>query len=313
MIDAERTFRPIEPDQKKERQGARWISVLVATVFFILLTYGVFSGTGPRRYENVRRFAPEEGPGSVDCVWIVASSGSRVASGAVLELVSAGFSPEIVSVHYSELDPGNHKRGCYNAHVAVHRKAVAAGCNVTLVAEEDVVIDGGADLASVWSAVDAAAGKYDTLWLGYVAVRLDPWDVPGLVTLQKPMLAHGILFSRDASAQIAALPPWNPVPNSSILEAYDVILWHRGLTNRTLGLYPPVAGQLSSRAESFSLDKRPLFDWIKSVKGVKAMARASYMKCSFFIGAASTVARALSYIVSVPPDTLSITGEYSCE
>lgn len=322
-IDYDEGPEPVIKRREVERKP-RWLLYLLGAVIAVLFVYGTFSScktTTRRGLERRKRSvdAPIETPPEwIDCVRVVGSKGTpEVAAGAVAELVSLGFKKETIVVHLSQRDPESHKRGCYTAHRAVHAAAVANGCGATLVVEDDVVFSDTIERA--WADVDAARGKFDTMWFGYIALRIDPEPTlpPGIVTALQPMLAHAVLFSAEASRRVARLPDWEArAANESIFEAYDVALWDRKVTeqDRTLGVYPPVASQLVSREESLSLDKQPFLDWTKSEAGLALMAAASYERCLFiFRGAtASMVATVLSRFIALSPDAISLAAAYKC-
>jgi len=303
---------------RAEPRGAagRWLIYLIGvTVGIVLLSAGL-SGYWVRPAPGRGRRAS---PPPIDCVRVVAAADTvDRAADAVEALVAAGIDPDIVKVHRSARDPESHKRGCYTAHRAVHREARAAGCGTTLVVEDDARFS--ADVGAAWDILDAAGPRgFDTLWLGYLALQLDTVDTnpPGLVALTKPMLAHAVVFSAEASARVANLPDWTPHPASaSILEAYDVALWYQNATraNHTVGVYPPVAYQLPSSPESLSLDKQAFVDWIKGETGIRLMAAAAVDRCLFLFqhSISAVVAGVLRNVISLSPDSVSLGDLYTC-
>ena len=252
-------------------------------------------------------------PPELDCVRVVSSVNSTVLAGALAELHRIGLRGE-ASVQTPLLDPENHKRGCHNAHVKAHQWAVDNGCKYTLVVEDDVVF--ARDMTAAWKSIDALFRSQriiDTVWLGYVGIRLDETDTPGIVHLQKPMLAHAVIYSQDTSRRIVGLPPWRP-QNLSILEAYDVALWHEGATRlgATFGVFPPAAAQLPSRPSSLSLDKNGVQDWVKSFVGMRVFASLSYKTCSGFYRLSPYLSAILGLFMTMPPDSLSLQSVYTC-
>lgn len=220
----------------------------------------------------------------------------------VSELARVGFSG--YSVQVSARVPGAeraHKRGCYAAHVAAHAWAVSQNCSLTLVVEEDAVFSAEASADAVWSA--ASEPGMETLWLGYHASAVYPVGRAGLVRLEKPMLAHAVVFSAAASARIAALPRWRR-RGVSIYEAYDVALWHdAGL--KTTGVYPPMAGQRWSGRSVY-------LDWSKSLTGMAVVNWFSDNRCSALLAGSSYVARFLGLFMALPDDAYSLRVAYRC-
>lgn len=298
------------------RSAARWLIYLIGVTVGVVLVSAGLSGYWIRHAPGRGR---RSAPAAIDCARVVAAADTDDrGSGAVAALVAAGLDPGIIKVHRSARDPESHKRGCYTAHRAVHREARAAGCGTTLVIEDDARF--AADIGAAWDIVDAAAARgFDTLWLGYLALRLDTVDTnpPGLVAVTKPMLAHAVVFSAEASARVADLPDWTPQPASaSILEAYDVALWYQNVTrvNRTVGVYPPVAYQLPSSPESLSLDKQGFVDWVKGETGIRLMAANAVDQCLFLFrhSISAVVAGILRHAMQLSPDSVSLGDLYTC-
>ena len=247
------------------------------------------------------------------CVRVISTVASPPA---VSELARIGFdlrsksTPVSVQVssRVSSRTERAHKRACYTAHVAAHAWAVSENCSLTLVVEEDAVFSADAShkygtAEAIWSA--ASQPGIETLWLGYHASAVAP---PGTshgtaVRLEKPMLAHAIVFSAAASARVASLPRWRR-RGVSIYEAFDVALWHdAGLTAH--GVYPPVAGQRWS-------GKSVYLDWSKSLSGMAVVNWFSYDRCSALLARCSYVARFVGLFMALPDDAYSLASAYRC-
>jgi hypothetical protein len=302
----------------KERKGAFWLVCLIYGVIFVLVVGLMVSvATGVKRPpKGPTRGTRSAGPGAVDCVRIVSSPNSSLVDGALDEIRRIGLESRHVTVQSLPLDAGSHKRGCYTAHVAAHAWAVEHGCTNTLVLEDDVVF--AEDAAAAWRPVDrflASGVEFSTLWLGYVAIRRDPVPAfPGIAHIQKPMLAHAIVFSRAASERIAALPPWTP-REISILDAYDVALWHENVTEvgATFGADPPLAAQLPSQPHSYSPDKNWLQDFVKTFTGMRALNYLGSGKCSPIYRLSPAAERVVGLFTSFGEDTRSIHRVYTCD
>ena len=299
-----------------KNHGAKWLYYIFLIVAIILI-FGLSIPPASRVSRPVRRAAGREPryyiPPELDCVRVVSSPGSSVLPGALDELHRIGLygTP---SVQEQRLDPENHKRGCHNAHVEAHRWALESMCNYTLVIEDDAVF--ADDMTDAWTSVARlfrSGRPIDTIWFGYVGIRLDATEVKGIVHLQKPMLAHAVIYSRDTSRRIVGLPPWRPL-SISVLEAYDVNLWHSGTTRvgATFGVYPPAAAQLPSRPSSLSLDKNGVQDWIKTFVGMRFFATLSYGTCSSFYRLSPYLSAILGTMMDMPPDSLSLQEIYTC-
>lgn len=300
----------------RPERGGNWLVYLVVAVFLFLIVG--FSGTRAERVNrNIRRDTIRVSmvPPEIDCVRVISSPSSTVLDGAVKELNRVGFLGT-VSVQRTGLDPENHKRGCFEAHREAHLWAVKSGCTYTLVVEDDVVF--AEDMGAAWADVGTllqSGRPVDTVWLGYVGIRIDSiLDTPGIVALQKPMLAHAVVFSAETSRRIVGLPPWRP-QNVSVLEAYDVALWHTGATRigATFGVWPPAAAQLPSRAASNSLDKNGFQDWVKGFAGMKAFGLAASGRCSPVYQLSNVMAHVLSPIMAFSPDAVSLNSVYTCD
>ena len=244
---------------------------------------------------------------AIDCVRVITSPTGGAA--AVSELTRIGFRSEDVTVGRLPLAAAGadraeraHKRGCYTAHVAAHAWAVAHNCTSTLIVEDDVVFS-DITAAEISSAVSTLGNSFETLWLGYHAAEILPDPAAGISELERPMLAHAIVFSAAASARIAAFPPWRR-RSRSIYEAYDVALWHDGGL-RSHGLDPPVAGQRWSGRSVY-------LDWSKSLDGQHAMNWFSRGTCSLLLSRASRVAQLVGLFMALPQDAYSLSGAYQC-
>lgn len=245
------------------------------------------------------------------CVRVISTVASPPA---VSELARIGFPPPVsvqVSGRVSSHTERAHKRACYTAHVAAHAWAVSQNCSLTLVVEEDAVFSADAShkygtAEAIWSA--ASRPGIETLWLGYHASAVAPpgtsrESLPATVRLEKPMLAHAIVFSAAASARVASLPRWRR-RGLSIYEAFDVALWHdAGLTAH--GVYPPVAGQRWS-------GKSVYLDWSKSLSGMAVVNWFSYDRCSALLARSSYVARFVGLFMALPDDAYSLASAYRC-
>ena len=298
-----------------ERRG-KWIVYLAVAVFLFLIIG--FSGAHTERLIRTARQSPVRVsmvPPEIDCVRVVSSPNSAVVDGAVDELNRVGFLGT-VSIQSTVLDPESHKRGCFEAHREAHAWAVESGCTYTLVVEDDVVF--AENMGAVWADIGAllqSGRPVDTVWLGYVGIRIDSiLESPGIVALQKPMLAHAVVFSAETSRRIVGLPPWRP-QKVSVLEAYDVALWHTGATRigATFGVWPPAAAQLPSRAASNSLDKNGFQDWVKGFAGMKAFGLAASGRCSPVYQLSNFMAHVLSPITTFSPDAVSLNSVYTCD
>ena len=305
-----------EKHQARPERGGKWLVYLVVAVVVFLIVG--LSGTRTTRVVRTKRQSPARismVPLEIDCVRVVSSPNSTVVDGAAEELNRVGFLGT-VSVQSTGLDPENHKRGCFEAHREAHIWAVESGCTYTLVVEDDVVF--AEDMGAVWADVGAllqSGRPVDTVWLGYVGIRIDSIiDNPGIVALQKPMLSHAIVFSAETSRRIVGLPPWHP-HQVSVLEAYDVALWHTGATRigATFGVWPPAAAQLPSRATSKSLDKNGFQDWVKGFAGMKAFGLAASGRCSPVYQLSNVMAHVLSPIMAFSPDAVSLNSVYTCD
>ena len=309
------------PSKKKEKARALWlIYIIYGTLFVLVVGFMVSVGARLRRKEPVlgshhHRGARSPGPAFIDCVRIVSSPNSSLVDGAVNEVWRAGLGTRRVSVQQLPLNPASHKQGCFEAHREAHRWAVSQGCQTTLVVEDDVVF--ADNIADRWGPVASlveSGTEWDTVWLGYVGIRIDPVQkFPGLVHVQKPMLAHAVLFSRATSERILALPPWEH-HELSILEAYDVSLWHSNATRPrfTFGLDPPAAAQLPSRPESYSLDKNAASDFFKTFWGMSMFNYWARRACSPMYQLSAPISRAIGAFVALSPDTTSIQHVYTC-
>ena len=246
----------------------------------------------------------------------MSSPNSTLVDGALDEVARIGLGGSRVSVQSLPLDTVSHKRGCYNAHVAAHAWAVENGCRSTLVLEDDVVFaDDPEAVAQPITRLIESGVPFSTLWLGYTAIRVDPVaGVPGTVYLQKPMLAHAIVFSRQASERIAAFPPWT-AQDPSILSAYDVALWHRNVTDigATFGADPPVAAQLASRPQSYSLDKNWFQDLLKTFNGMRIFNFFARERCSTLYRFSPAAERVMGLFTTFSADTRSIHRVYTCD
>ena len=301
-----------------ETKGNWLIYLLVGVaIFFVIGFTGTHMGHVSRKVRKnigsgvrVSMVPPE-----IDCVRVVSSPNSTVVDGAADELNRVGFLGT-VSIQSTVLDPESHKRGCFDAHREAHAWAVESGCTYTLVVEDDVVF--AEDMGAVWADIGAllqSGRPVDTVWLGYVGIRIDSiMEFPGIVALQKPMLAHAVVFSAETSRRIVGLPPWRP-QKMSVLEAYDVALWHTGATRigATFGVWPPAAAQLPSRAASNSLDKNGFQDWVKGFAGMKAFGLAASGRCSPVYQLSNVMAHILSPIMAFSPDAVSLNSVYTCD
>ena len=310
------------PSKKKEKARALWLVYIIYGTLFVLVV-GLMVSVGARLRRPSRapgshrhRGARSAGPAFIDCVRIVSSPNSSLVDGAVDEVWRAGLGTRRFSVQQLPLNPESHKNGCFDAHREAHRWAVAQDCQTTLVVEDDVVF--ADDIADRWGPVARlveSGADWDTVWLGYVGIRIDPVPkIPGLVHLQKPMLAHAVLFSRATSERILALPPWED-HELSILEAYDVSLWHSNATRprTTFGLDPPAAAQLPSRAESYSLDKNAASDFFKTFWGMAAFNYWARKACSPMYQLSPAISRVIGAFVTLSPDTRSVQQVYACD
>ena len=301
----------------RRTDGASWLYYVLLLVAVVVL-FGISLPPASHVRRPTRSLYPEDTPRyyiplELDCIRVVSSANSSVLPGALEELSRIGLSGS-PSVQTPVLDPENHKRGCHAAHVTAHRWAVESGCAYTMVVEDDVVF--ADDMSEAWAAVDRlfrSGRTIDTVWFGYVGIRLDPTDVEGIVHLQKPMLAHAVIYSRETSRRIVGLPPWRP-QQPSILEAYDVALWHSEATRvgSTFGVYPPAAAQLQSRPSSLSLDKNGFQDWVKSFAGMRAFAFLAYGTCSSLIRLSPYISDVLDRFMYMPPDSKSVQTVYTC-
>ena len=259
----------------------------------------------------------------VDCIRLISAETSAYTDTAVAELVRVGFEEAAISVQVEKLDPISHKRGCFEAHRRAHAAAVEMGCRYTLVAEDDIVFPDS--VAAAWAAAERffrikEYGSWDALFLGYTAVRIDDApDYRGIARIQKPMLSHGVIFPIETSRRIAALPEWEPQKNSrlSILEAYDVALWHSGTLSptATYGLYPPLAGQRGSQKSSLSLDKNRIVDYGKSVAGLKRLAWFSHGRCAkaWAAGGSAGVILWKAGLIDSVDDWLGVSKMFDCK
>ncbi len=312
------SFYPPKEDEKKR---ALWFIYLIYVVLFVLVV-GFMVSVGaelkrPRPDPGLHQRAPRDnGLEFIDCVRIVSSPNSSTAEGAIDEVWRAGLRPRKFSVQRLKLNTDSHKKGCFDGHREAHRWAVAHNCKTTLVLEDDVVfVD---NIENRWEPVATlinSGAEWDTLWLGYVGIRIDPApEFPGIVHLQKPMLAHAILFSRATSERILALPPWKRL-NLSILEAYDVSLWHSNATRLryTFGVDPPLAAQLSSRIESYSLDKNADSDFFKTFWGMGVFNYWARKSCSSMYQLSPAISRIIGTFSKVSPDRMSLQHVYTCD
>ena len=298
------------------KRSPRWLHYIFLIVASILL-FGLLLPPASRVSRPVRRAADRDShyyiPPDLDCVRVVSSPTSGVLPGALDELRRIGLHGP-PAVQQLRLAPANHKRGCHNAHLEAHRWAVKSNCTHTLVIEDDAVF--ADDMTDAWTSVARlfrSGRPVDTIWLGYVGIRLDATSVPGIVHLQKPMLSHAVIYSRDTSRRIVGLPPWRP-RSVSVLEAYDVNLWHSGATRvgATFGVYPPAAAQLASRPSSLSLDKNGVQDWIKTFTGMRFFASLAYGTCSSLYRLSPYLSAILGTVMEMPPDSLSLQKIYTC-
>jgi len=305
--------------QARPKRDGRWLVYLAAAVLGFLIL-GLSGAQPGRTTRTVRRNSEPHVrvsmvPPEIDCVRVISSPNSTVVDGAVDELDRVGFFGT-VSVQRAVLDPKNHKRGCFKAHRAAHIWAVESGCTYTLVVEDDVVF--ADSMGAAWADIGTllrSGRPADSVWLGYVGIRIDSMaDFPGIVALQKPMLAHAVVFSAETSRRIVGLPPWRP-QNLSILEAYDVALWHTNATRTgaTYGVWPPVAAQLPSRSDSYSLDKNVFQDWVKGFGGMRVFGLAASGRCSPIYQLSNFMASVLSPFASFTPDAQSLNKAYTCD
>lgn len=308
-----------EKYQARPERGGRWLVYLLAAVLIFLIV-GVSGAHMGRTSRKVRRSSKAHVrvsmvPPEIDCVRVISSPNSTVVDGAVDELDRVGFLGT-VSVQKAVLDPENHKRGCFEAHRAAHTWAVESGCTHTLVVEDDVVF--ADNMGAAWADIGTllrSGRPVDSVWLGYVGIRIDSIaGFPGIVALQKPMLAHAVVFSAETSRRIVGLPPWRP-QTMTILEAYDVALWHTNATRTgaTYGVWPPVAAQLPSRSASYSLDKNRFQDWVKGFGGMRTFGLAASGRCSPIYQFSNFMARVLSPFASFTPDARSLNAAYTCD
>jgi len=307
--------------QEKEKKDARWLAYILYAVILVLVV-GLMTSAAtrvqrPPKKASGSRTPRDLGPAEIDCVRIISSPNSTLVDGALDEVFRAGLGTRRVTVQSLPRDTESHKRGCYSSHVEAHRWAVANGCENTLVLEDDVVFL--PDVAERWGPVRrllASGAPYDTVFLGYLGIRLDPApERPGLVHLQKPMLAHAVLFSRAASIRVTEMAPWS-AHNLSILDAYDVALWHNSVTTpgATYGVDPPFAAQIPSRATFYSVDKGgALIDGVKSFAGMRAFNYFARGACSRVYQLSPFLSRILGMFVELTSDAISIAPVYTCD
>ena len=243
------------------------------------------------------------------------SPNSTVVDGAVDELNRVGFLGT-VSIQRTVLDPESHKRGCFEAHREAHAWAVESGCTYTLVVEDDVVF--AEDMGAVWADVGAllqSARPVDTVWLGYVGIRIDsilesPWHHPAPKAHAGPrrrVLGRNV----PENCWTSAVAPTESVGPRGVRRG--PVAHGRDPDRRNLGVWPPAAAQLPSRAASNSLDKNGFQDWVKGFAGMKAFGLAASGRCSPVYQLSNVMAHVLSPIMAFSPDAVSLNSVYTCD
>jgi GR25 family glycosyltransferase involved in LPS biosynthesis len=277
---------PLGPHCKKVSitKGQKWVLVALG-LYFLVRTVGQ---TEPPFFASP----------PIDCARIIYGNGSQYLARARAELARIGF-PD-ASLQMEVLDRASHKRGCHNGHVRAHRWAVNNGCRASLIVEDDVVF--ADDLTEAWDAINrllATPERWDALFLGYTALRIDAANTSGIVYLEKPMLMHATIFSHDTSRRIAEMPPWRAARKDlSVTDAYDVHLWYSGVLRpeRTFGVYPAVAGQRPSQSASHSKDKNFVLNWGKSLPGMRFVNALAYGRCANIYQWAASAANWLEWV-----------------
>lgn len=252
----------------------------------------------------------------IECVRVISGNRSKYRETAVRELARVGLAE--VSVQVEALDSGSHKRGCQNGHVRAHQWAVQRGCRSVLVVEDDVVFT--EQVQPAWDGLTAfleSGTRWDAVFLGYTAIRINATAFPRLAVLEKPMLTHAVLFPIETSRRIAGMPPWAPQPAElSITEAYDVHLWYTGVIaqSATYGVYPPMAGQRWSQRTSFSRDKNAALNWGKSLAGMRYLNWLAYGKCTRYFEYAASASAWLGWtgLVEGTDDWAAASRVFSC-